>query len=949
MPIRRVFLDWQRPAPTVAAEWLLAGRRRGRCVDLRRATIVVPGRRAGRRLLEVLVAECAEQKLVLNPPQITTEGSFPEQLYTPQKPFANKLTQQAAWARALAETPAELRSRIAPFLTASDRRRQLQLGEMLRKQHAELAADGLDFADVARQGAELEDFDEVERWQAMAKVQRKYLDILDEYKLWDVQSARLEAVKRREPQTDSDIFLLGTVDLNQTLRDMLDLVADRVTALICAPEALADRFDKHGCLLPAEWAEAPIPLRDEQLFRADGPADQAAEAARLIAELKGTRRADEITIGVADENLVPQLQRQLHECGVPTRWVIGTPLAETAPYRFLTAVGEYAADREFSAFAALVRHPDVYVRLYDVVRDQLDSAAANKLLTLIDNYYSAHLPITLDGDWRGKEEEHREIKLAAATLDELLAPLIDVKKPRQTKTLLEWAAAVRQAFALLYTRKLEFQNPPDRVIIETCREIEKVLQSFALVPEGLQPPLTLRDALPLVLEPLGGEAIPPAALPEAVEMLGWLELALDDAPVLIVTTFNEGFLPKSRGADAFLPNRLREHLGLLNNVRVYARDAYAVQAILGSRPNAAFIVGRRDADRNPLAPSRLLFAAEPDVVIARAGKFFRELPTKKVRRVPLSRTPAPERSRFDVPRAVAPDTRLEQISVTQFRAYLACKYRYYLQYALNLRDIADTAEELEPGHFGDLVHDVLQDFGRQPEFNTCPNEKVVYGYLEERLEARVGGRYGARGRRGAVHLQVEQIRTRLKGFAGWQAKRANEGWQIVFTEDFEQRLETFFAVDDATIKLRGRIDRIDWHPERKTLQVLDYKTSDRANDPTKVHVRDGQWVDLQLPLYRHLLSAIELPSVAPDPKLEFGYIQLPKDTSRTALARAFWSEGELASADEAAREVIRGIWNGDFEPPTDPPPEYSDTFACICQDRLLDRVRPELELEEDDA
>ena len=48
----------------------------------------------------------------------------------------------------------------------------------------------------------------------------------------------------------------------------------------------------------------------------------------------------------------------------------------------------------------------------------------------------------------------------------------------------------------------------------------------------------------------------------------------------IVTTFNEGFVPRASTADAFLPNRLRESLGLLHNDRRLARDAYALSLLV---------------------------------------------------------------------------------------------------------------------------------------------------------------------------------------------------------------------------------------------------------------------------------------------------------------------------------------------------------------------------------
>ena len=77
-------------------------------------------------------------------------------------------------------------------------------------------------------------------------------------------------------------------------------------------------------------------------------------------------------------------------------------------------------------------------------------------------------------------------------------------------------------------------------------------------------------------------------------MLGWLELPLDDAPVLVVTSFNERYVPSLVDADLFLPNRLRQQLGIIDNDRRCARDSYALSTILASRRQVKLIAARRD-------------------------------------------------------------------------------------------------------------------------------------------------------------------------------------------------------------------------------------------------------------------------------------------------------------------------------------------------------------------
>ena len=67
-----------------------------------------------------------------------------------------------------------------------DVKRLRELGDVLRRQHVELAADGLHFGDVAEHTAEIGETLESRRWAVLRKVQLAYLDTLDALNLWDV-------------------------------------------------------------------------------------------------------------------------------------------------------------------------------------------------------------------------------------------------------------------------------------------------------------------------------------------------------------------------------------------------------------------------------------------------------------------------------------------------------------------------------------------------------------------------------------------------------------------------------------------------------------------------------------------------------------------------------------------------------------------------------------------
>lgn len=972
MSIRREFLDWKRPGLEAAAEFMLRRYAKNTELDLSNLIVVVPGGKAARRLLELFVMKAAEQRLALTPPPIVTPETFPDLLYQAKWPFADVLTQQLAWMAALREMPAETLKEFLPFPPEpGDTPRWLAVAESLRRLHIELAADGLDCNKVLDGAKVVEGFDDVGRWNALCEIQRRYLDRLDALELWDVQTARLVAIQKREIATDKEIVLLGTVDLNWAQRQMLDQVAKQVTALVVAPSEMGNRFDEHGCLIPAQWTEAELPIADEQIERVDGPADQAEAMTRWLASLGGRYRADEITIGMPDERIVPQIERQLSQCEIAGRWSLGKEVSASGPYRWLNVAADYAARRRFRDLAALVRHPDVWsvissrlsvVKGHEAaigpqpkgnsgqsIRDSKGKAAFPTLfpkeekqsvdfLTALDDYAAERFPGEVDRDRLEKDQDAAAVCEVVKAVEELTGPRSPKPRP-----LAEWAEPLRGILQKVYGQKeLDRENPADRYLLSALDLLARSLDALEQVPAVLQPMADMRQACRIVLGEVAGERIPPPVGEEQIELLGWLDLPLDDAPATLVTTFNDGFVPSTTTTDAFLPNRLREGLGLMHNDRRLARDAYAVSLLAASRKELRFIVARRDNQGNPLLASRLLFLTDPESVVARGQRFFGELPPQPPRRDLLAPTAGAEKkSKIDRPKPQKLAGALTSLSVTKFRDYIACPYRFYLRHVLKLEAIEDDAAELDGGAFGDLVHRVLASFGRADEakeLRVCGDGTRIAGFLDDKLDQITAARFGRKQARPAVLVQVEQLRLRLRAFAQWQAERAKEGWRVVFSEDIDDRRKLIknWPIDGRPFTLEGRIDRIDFHEQFGRLAILDYKTADRGEDPMATHRKADEWIDLQLPLYRHLIDAA-LPSgteTAGMP-IDLGYVLLPLDLKCVKLVRAEWDTKMLESADERARDIVRAIWAEEFWPPKEPPPDFCDDLAVICQDHAL--------------
>lgn len=921
MSIERKFLGLDHASLPLAADYLAVRYHLGAALDLSQVLVVVPGAQAGRRLLELLVQFSQRRSMRLTPPQIETVGRVPERLYLPQRPFATDLIQQLAWARVLRDCDRDkLQSILVPPADGDDLR-WLEYGRLLWRLYQELAADGLDFAQVAKRGQQMEGFPERSRWSVLHDLQQAYLRMLDHLELWDVQMARQVAIEQRECHTDCDLILVGAADLTVLLRKMLDQVADRVTALVFAPESWHDRFDRHGCLIPSAWQSVTIDLQDHPVHVVEGPTEQADRVARCLADFEGRYRADEITIGLADETVAPLIQRQLQRCGIRSRYAGGVPLSRTAPYRLIAAVLAFLRSGGYTDFAALVRHPDIdqYLQQQGVAPTWLDD---------LDEYYRRHLPDRWGTAWardtygQSVADAYSKIQLCLHEFDSSIRPMI------------QWADPLRSVVTAVYGgRDWNQQDASQRMVIHVLRRLQEVLdEQIELIPQRLMPSLPAADMLQLVLDQLQSDCLPVPTDAGAVHLAGWLELALDDAPALIVCGLNEGLVPSSVNADLFLPDALRSRLGLQDNQRRYARDAYALSVLMATRQHLQAIVTRRNLDGDPMIPSRLLFATDPQTLAERALRFFAP-PTPVHELPPLAGvlTAGQQNPNFPIPQPVPLDQPINSMRVTAFRDYLACPYRFYLRHVLGLRPVDDRAEELDGAAFGNLMHDVMYRFGNDP-LRDATDPDQIRQLLEERLDQRVAELFGQRPM-AAVGVQVEQLRQRLQTFAEFQASWAQQGWRIRHIEvPTRDRVGVQFLVDDLPMLLRGRIDRIDVHRDTGEVAVLDYKTSDSPKTPDAVHRKSGQWVDLQLPLYRHLVASLGLSQ-----PVRLGYLLLPRDLSSIDVSFAPWTPQELQQADEVARSVVRAVRQQQFWPPTDPPPDFAEDFAPICQDSVFDR------------
>ncbi len=918
---RLVFLGWDRPVIHTVTEWLLPDVPVSP-PDFSRLLILVPTRQAGRRLRQSLASRCAEGGTGLLGLHVATPASLLEG--GGDRPDASPMLIQAVWAKVLRAAALDGFPALLPVkLTDRSFHWALQTATLLQRLREQLAETGLAISDVPGQAGEL--LAEPERWQDLARLEARFLAALASTGFGDpCERKRNLPHGGTLPNDVNSLVLAGVPDPPEIAIRLLDRYSQSlpVTVLVHAPNDQASLFDEWGRPLPEPWSRRTLDIPDEAktLILAADPEDQAR---RVMTELDAESSrfgAGDVAIGVPDPDVAPFLSQALADRQVKAYDPSEPPLSRHPACRLLTLLQALAASPDYRAVADLLRQNDVLHVL--VTRFALSPVS---LLDELDTFQNTFLPQGLtdftDARLQGQDRVadlhtvcYTSLEKGIGYLRELRRLLLEAPSP---------VDGVRLAMQSVYSRRsLADQDPRDREFTAAGSAINEALSGLEAALR-LAPGLERADALELLVETLAGQSLPRESDPADLDLEGWLELPWNPAPFLILTGLNEGCVPDSRLGDVFLPDSLRVRLGMRHDGRRLARDLFLLESLLESRRRTGAIrllCGKTSATGDPLKPSRLLFHCPDSALPARAARLFEELKS------PGSRPAASVSFKLQSSLADRPPVwpTGKTISVTAFRDYLECPFRFYLRHLLGMESQDDLKTEPDAMEFGQLVHHALRQLHDVPELRACQDEARLRAALQDAAREWMRGRYGDTWPL-PLRIVYEAAQNRLAAAAQRQAAEAGNGWIILSAE-------TSWSLSLGGMAIKGKIDRIDYHPGTHAVRILDYKTSSRAKTCQDTHLaslrddtaeyarldlgnKSKRWLDLQLPLYALMWKASPL---KPDTPLSLGYFLVPPSLEDTRVQ--LWddlSESTLDSARHCAEGVCQAVRSGLFWPPAE--------------------------------
>jgi ATP-dependent helicase/nuclease subunit B len=400
---------------------------------------------------------------------------------------------------------------------------------------------------------------------------------------------------------------------------------------------------------------------------------------------------------------------------------------------------------------------------------------------------------------------------------------------------------------------------------------------------------------------------------------------------------NEGRVPASVSNDPWLGENARAWLGLITSDQRAARDAFLFRSMLEARRSSGKVdifCAKSGSRGDTLLPSRLLLAAPSDELPERVQNLFKEVQ-------PPESSLKWERDWQWRPVHHNP---IEKIHVTSLRDYIACPFRFYLKHICRMNKTDPERNEWNSREFGNIVHDILEAFGKDPVARDSSDPDFIGDWLSQKLDETLAKLHGDAPPL-AIRIQTEALRQRLKWTARIQAEQRGMGWQISETE-----LPVELTIGGFVI--RAKIDRIDRHEVTGALRVIDYKTGKvektesqhrkkitaktqippHINDTSPVRhtaldgkgISDFLWINLQLPLYA--LAESENSTGVPIPC----YIKLGSTEKEVDFVEwSSFTQEDLESAKACMDWIATSISQKIFWPPA-PKVKY-DYYTLLSQ------------------
>lgn len=311
---------------------------------------------------------------------------------------------------------------------------------------------------------------------------------------------------------------------------------------------------------------------------------------------------------------------------------------------------------------------------------------------------------------------------------------------------------------------------------------------------------------------------------KGLQVLGMLETRNIDFKNIILLSTNEGTLPAGKTFNSFIPFDIKKDdtYNLPTHIEKDAVYAYHFYRLIQNAENISILYNTETNEFGSGEQSRFVTQIEHEL-----GKFENISISKKLVTYPPSNFKTTE---IEVKKTPAIIQKIEQrfakgISPSALITYINCPLDFYYKYVLGIKEDDEVEETIDHSTFGTYVHDSLETLytpfiGKNITIEDVKRMlKQVTQVVTDRFSKDFTTKELTSGKN-LLTLNIAQnyITTFLKN----EIKFIEKLNKPLFINSLEKELKASITVNNSSILLKGKSDRIDSYGNE--LRVIDYKT-----------------------------------------------------------------------------------------------------------------------------
>ncbi len=333
---------------------------------------------------------------------------------------------------------------------------------------------------------------------------------------------------------------------------------------------------------------------------------------------------------------------------------------------------------------------------------------------------------------------------------------------------------------------------------------------------------------------------------EPLEIIGVLESRSIRFDTVIMLDANEGIMPQPRKIDPLVPLGVYEKLGIPSpehNEEIYRY--YFYRLVKSAKHVHLLYVDAEDRPRSRYI-EQIIWEAEKekkalDVIEVDATSF-------PIRLAPQGRLPEIRKS-DEIYEALLART----YSPSDMDAYIRCPVSFYFSRVLKFEERKEVTEDIDAMDRGKIIHQVL--FETFEPFKDKEIDRSAHGALAALMSEALEREFRHKVITGEFYLFKKIAAFKLDSFL---RKNVGETENPFIVKYLEQAFESPFQAGDVSVRLKGRVDRIDFCPEKDEFTIIDYKTGGAGQYSRGTFLKTdfrsmadihGQGVTFQLPVY----------------------------------------------------------------------------------------------------